>query len=126
MVTGAAALPRDGPSAAFGGGVGVGARVGDGEGAERPTPPNATRIPPRSSAPASAAARYPSAMAGPRPARAVAGGGPVGTTGSVGTKSTGSASGLVLDGSAASVACRASASGGRDSVMGAVSYTHLT
>src|SRR5450759_5673193 len=118
MVTGAAALPSDGPSAAFGGGVGVGARVGVGEGEARPTPPNATRLPPTSSAPASAAARYPSATTGPRPGRAAAGGGPVGTTGSVVTKSKGSASGPVIGSPAASAACGASASGGRESVMG--------
>ncbi len=34
-----------------------------------PTPPNATRLPPRSSAPASAAARYPRATDDPAPAR---------------------------------------------------------
>src|SRR5664279_198063 len=43
---------------------------------------------------------------------------PVGTTGSVVTKSKGSASGPVIGSSAASAACRASASGGREAVMG--------
>src|SRR5487761_2289205 len=86
MVTGAVALPRAGPLAMFGGGV------GDGEGAGRPTPPKATRLPPRSSAPASAAARYPRATAGLRPRPIVAGGAPRGAPGSVATKSNDSGS----------------------------------
>src|SRR5450759_763506 len=115
MLTGAAALPSDGPIAAFGGGVGVAVGVGDGDGTGRPRPPTAARLPARRSAPASAAARYPRRTDGPRPVDAAVGRAAIGTTGSVGTASSGGSA--PSGGSTGSAVSRTSAPGGRDSVM---------